>query len=133
MGSAPPPNAFPSSRTSGSTPSCSTANIFSGAPQAGLNLVGDHEGSVSGAELAHVAKVPLRRDAHTAFALHRLEDESGHILVGQCVGKRLDVSVRYESYVVQQRLEAAAEGRPRYQRERHQWCDREIRPDRKPA
>ena len=67
---------------SGSTPWCSIAHIFPGAPEAGLHLVDDEDDPVLVADPPHALHELGRRDDEAALAEDRLHHDRGHALGG---------------------------------------------------
>ena len=59
------------------TPQWSTANHLPGPPEAGHDLVGDHEDAVAIADLADALEVTVRRDEDAVRADDRLEEDRG--------------------------------------------------------
>ena len=74
---------------SGSTPSCSQANIFPVRPTPRLHLVRHQQDAVAVAELAEGRQIAGGRNDVAAFALDRLDEDRRHILGIEMPGEEL--------------------------------------------
>ena len=90
---------------------------FSGAADAGLDLVDDEQRAVAAAERFGALEIVVVGQDH-ALALDRLDHERRHLAVRQRAVERGEIVERHADAIRQQRLEAAAEGVIAVQRKR---------------
>ena len=77
-GMTPPPIDLPKHMMSGIDVPVIDPPELSGPPHARLNLIGDQQRTVAGAQLARPRQVILRRHHRARFALHRFDHECGN-------------------------------------------------------
>ena len=78
----PAANDLPVSKTSGSTPLCSTANIRPVRPNPGLNLVDDQDDLLAPTDRGQPLEEGRGRRYEAALAEHRLDDDRGDVVGG---------------------------------------------------
>ena len=110
----PPPSALPRQYTSGDDALVLAGERGPGAAEAGLDLVGDHQHVVRGAQLAHPRQVAGGRHDHARLALDRLDEERDDVRVGgQGLGERVGVAVLDDEEAGRERPEPGARRRRR--------------------
>ena len=101
----PPPSAFASDMTSGVTPRRLIGEQIAGAAHAGLHLVEHQQQAVVVAELAQRPEEGMRRGAHAAFALHRLDQDAGGVRADRLLDG-LEIAERHLVEAIHRRPEA---------------------------